>query len=625
VVRAIADPSDAAAVAAALLTPLVGLNGDGLFAARGDENQWERWTERFQSWHEIWQRSGFTAAFRRLLDDCEAASRILATRGGERCLTNVLHLGELLQAASVQTRRGPLALVEWLQRMRSDELARVQEAAESAQMRLESDTHALKLVTVHKSKGLQYPIVVCPYLWDGMLFHRAERYRTFHDPAAGDQLTVDLAQANGHPALAERERMAESLRLLYVALTRAEQLCLVVWGGFRGCATSGLGYLLHQADDAPPDQRCAATAQRLAGLSDAGLQADLDRLVAAAPGAIEVAELSRDAGDALAPEPEAGAALRLRTPLRTVAQRWRIASFSALAAGDQTVPEPAEEGFDRDELAEAATPGSEEPAMTPVRGFPRGRRLGTLVHRLFEITDFVSASRDQLRTAAAELLPAYGIEAQWADAVADAVCDVVETPLTPEPDAVRLRQVAAQRRLNELEFVFPVAFAADESPRHAFTADRLGGVFAAHGEGWLAGEYAARLRRLPFAPLSGYLKGYIDLVFAHGGRWYVADYKTNDLGVHAADYRAERLIAEMQRHHYALQAHLYAVAVHRYLQQRLPGYAYERDFGGVFYLFVRGMAPRHPPGCGVFFDRPRQALIEALSEALGQAADGSGR
>jgi len=348
------------------------------------------------------------------------------------------------------------------------------------------------------------------------------------------------------------------------------------------------------------------------------MHADLTRLVDAAQGTVEVVELPRAAGTALSSPREARQPLGLRTASRALTPRWRLASFSALAAADRIVPEPAEEGIDRDELADdAALPAvAESTTGAAVRTFPRGRRLGTLVHRLFETADFVTATRFTLRDQAASLLPAYGMDAQWAEALADTVCDVLDTPLTADAEPVRLRTVTRQQRLTELEFVFPVALAADESTLGTFTAERLAAVYAAHGRGWLAGEYAERLRRLPFAPLTGYLKGYIDLVFAAHGRWYVADYKTNDLGRRPADYGGERLVREMQRHHYVLQAHLYAVAVHRYLQRRQPGYSYGRDFGGVLYLFVRGMAPVWTPGCGVFFDRPDETLIEALSRAL---------
>jgi exodeoxyribonuclease V beta subunit len=243
----------------------------------------------------------------------------------------------------------------------------------------------------------------------------------------------------------------------------------------------------------------------------------------------------------------------------------------------------------------------------------------------------------------------FAIEPQWTEAICAAITDVLDTPLPVQGAPLSLRQVPAARRLNELEFVFPVALRRDDvapsrpggtrdgaivtSPAptarrpagdaedRALSAARLADALAAHGEPWLA-EYAGRVRRLPFAQLSGYLKGFIDLVFAHGGQWFVVDYKTNDLGPHATDYRQSRLLAEMQRHHYVLQYHLYSVALHRYLQRRLAGYEYARHFGGVLYLFVRGMAPGHAAGSGVFFDRPAPALIEALSATLAGEATG---
>jgi exodeoxyribonuclease V beta subunit len=136
-------------------------------------------------------------------------------------------------------------------------------------------------------------------------------------------------------------------------------------------------------------------------------------------------------------------------------------------------------------------------------------------------------------------------------------------------------------------------------------------------------DYPPRIRQLGFTPLAGYLTGFIDMVFEHGGRWYLVDYKSNHLGSRADDYAAARLTEELAAHHYFLQYHLYVVALHRYLTLRLAGYDYERHFGGVYYLFLRGMAARHPFRRGVFYDRPPRALVEALSDCMLRA--GSGR
>lgn len=656
VMHAMAEPGDSRAIAVALLTPILGLTCDDLSAARRDEAAWAAWVEKFQAWAEAWKTGGFTVAFRRLLDDQGVLERILSRAGGERSLTNTLHLAELLQQAAVDARRGPLALVEWLQRMCHDSVARVDEVGEAAQIRLESDTRALKLITVHKSKGLEFPVVVCPFLWDGNLVHRNDRqFVRFHDAADGQRMTIDVGseRKTAHQALAQREALAEHLRLLYVALTRAEQLCIVPWGRFNTGESSALGYVLHQDDAAVADNLVEATKARIAALTETTLRADLDRLAARAAGGIEVTDLATGPAARYSAPAATHSELAVRCMSRAVPQSFRLASFSALASGERELTEPAEEGIDRDEIAERAALGNEAAAAT-VRGFPRGRRLGNLVHRLFETIDFAAVEPAALRAHAGPLLPGYGVEPQWLEPICDAIVDVLDTPLADGATSFTLRQVPQARRLNELEFVFPVALDAvgalaapaagataqpvddrrgqlalrfDAPPARparggegaAFTASHLAGVMAEHGAPWLA-PYAARLARLPFGQLAGYLKGFIDLVFVHEGRWFLADYKTNDLGERSADYRAPRLRLEMQRHDYVLQYHLYTVALHRYLRQRVAGYRYERDFGGVLYLFVRGMAPRHEPGCGVFFDRPPQALIEALSDGMTRPA-----
>jgi exodeoxyribonuclease V beta subunit len=479
VMRAMAEPSDGAAIAAALLTPLLDVTGDGLAAARRDEHVWEAWVERFQSWSECWKSSGFTVAFRRLLDDRDVLARLLSRPGGERSITNVLHLGEMLQQAAVDGRRGPLALIEWLQRMRHDEIARAEHVGDAAQIRLESDTKALKLITVHKSKGLQYPVVVCPFLWDAMLVHREDqRYVRWHDPDQDNRLTLDLGSERraAHEALFKREALAEHLRLLYVALTRAEQLCVVAWGPFAGCEDAALGYLLHQAPEAPEDGLLDATKQRIKSLSEAAMRADVERLAAASDAAIEMVELSADQPAPLAAAAEGGDELRLRTMPREVRQPWRLASFSALAAVEAQLPEPVEEGVDRDEAADAIAATLDEPADAAVRGFPRGRRLGNLVHKLFEIIDFSAVEPAALHAHAQRLLPGYGVEAQWADAICGAIGDVLDTPLDEGTPPLTLRQVPRARRLTELEFVFPVALDADGSG--LLTAAHLAEVFA---------------------------------------------------------------------------------------------------------------------------------------------------
>ncbi len=605
VLRAIVDPGDAGALRAALVTDMLGATGGELFALQDDERAWDEWLRRLQGWHQVWGERGFTPALRRLLDEQNVPARLLALTGGERQLTNLLHLGELLQRAAVELRRGPRGLVEWLGTMRRDAAARAEAVGESAQIRLESDARALKLVTIHKSKGLEYPVVFCPYLWDGALLKGADKeYVRFHDEAAGNRPTIDLAGKDSrHCEQSEREALAENLRLLYVALTRAKYRCVVVWGAVRDAQDSPLGYVLQWPG---PE------------VSDDEMRAQLAALAAESEGSIAAADLSFEPPSPYCAPPGAAGALSAREATRLLRMDWRLASFSRLISGHDAGAAPADEGLDHDEeIGEGlARPPESASRAIVLSDFPRGARAGNLIHELFESLDFPNVAPAALRESAAAALIRYGLDPIWAEPLQRALGDVLDTPLRDAERSLRLREVETARRLNEMEFIFPVAAARPEA---RFTSAVLANAFERHGAALPVG-YPDSVRRLGFAPLAGYLRGFVDLVFEHGGRWYLVDYKSNFLGPAAVDYRPERLSEAMAQHHYFLQYHLYVVALHQYLALRVPGYDYERDFAGVFYLFVRGMAPIHAPGCGVFFDRPTRALIEALSDALAGVA-----
>ncbi|MDX2171435.1 MAG: UvrD-helicase domain-containing protein [Deltaproteobacteria bacterium] len=603
VLRALAEPGNSGAVRAALATRLLGRDSTAI-APQGDGAvAWETAMTRFQDWSTRWRTGGFTNAFRAMLDEEDVPARLLGQVGGERALTNLFHLGELLQRAAGVERRGPLMLLEWLRRMRLDETVRGEQASEAAQIRLESDVRALKLTTVHKSKGLEYPVVFCPFLWGVGKSHND--VPLFHGGDGG--LTLDL----GWPARRasrdrrEEEELAEATRVAYVALTRAQQLAVVLWGRFAGFQRSALARLLHGR---------GRSADAVGKMTDDEVVADLTALAAQAPGAIEVGLLQAPRQRRYTAARETPPLLHAPPPPWRVAQPWRVSSFTALAAGGEALGLRAEEGLDRDE---AAAPADALVAAAELEGLPRGRRLGTLIHRVFELIDFTAADAAAIRAVALPLVRAARLEVGVVDKLCRAVADVLDTPLDAA-GTLRLRAVAAARRLNEMEFAFPVALDVGGRPRVGVTPERLAAVLAgAASEATRA--YAARLARLPFRTLAGYLRGFIDLVFEHDGRWYVVDYKSNDLGARAADYAPASLSAAMAQHDYVLQAHLYAVAVHRYLRRRVRGYDYARDFGGIYYLFVRGMAPGRGPATGVAFEHPSPQLIAALDALLAGA------
>ncbi len=618
VLRALAEPSRDGLVRTALATNLFGLSGEELQRLSADEDAWQRWIERFEDWTRQWRDRGFMLAFRGLTERQRVPERLLGLPDGERRLTNLLHLAELLHQTASTERLGPDGLAHWLGEMRAEADEGGGGGDESRQMRMESDALAVQILTMHKAKGLEYPVVFCPYLWDAGPQPGGDDFVRFHDPDQEHRVKLDVGspELGEHQGLAARERLAERLRITYVALTRARHRTVVVWGAFRDSEKTGLGYLLHQPTGDAGDL-AAETQARMRGADDEELRTDLRALAHGSGGTISVRELGDENGPDYAADAEPATSLEARTLHRTLDGRWRTASFSALASSRPTLSHVALEGRDLDETDDSAEAGVVAATQAPpvvLHDFPRGARAGNLLHAVFEQLDFTST--EAVGPLVRALLPRFGYEPTWGDLLEQALTEILSTPLD-EGGSLKLADVTPDRRLVELEFVFPVAQQrSSEGGRKLAPVDarRLSGVFAEHGSEQLSG-YGAELAALRFVPVRGYLRGFIDLVFEHEDRWYVVDYKSNHLGAQAADYAPQRLVGAMVSHHYPLQYHLYTLALHRYLQTRLPDYDYERHFGGVRYLFLRGMSPERP-GCGVFRDRPTIAMVEALSDLV---------
>jgi exodeoxyribonuclease V beta subunit len=257
-------------------------------------------------------------------------------------------------------------------------------------------------------------------------------------------------------------------------------------------------------------------------------------------------------------------------------------------------------------LSSAAGAETPEDAVTTLADFPGGTRTGNFFHDLLEHCDFSAQDHQALIQ---DKLADHGLPHEHVPLVERSLAEVLSTEVQP---GLALRQLANSSRLNELEFTLP-AHAHAKSTSDCIESGALSVAFSEHPSPALPASYAESLRQLRFAPLAGFLKGYIDLTFVFEGRWYVVDYKTNNLGPKLVDYRPPQLALAMSHSHYVLQYHLYTLAVHRYLCSRLADYDYARDFGGVLYLFLRGMHPGHGPTTGVYFDKPPAARIEALA------------
>ncbi|WP_017780869.1 exodeoxyribonuclease V subunit beta [Aeromonas dhakensis] len=599
ILHACQNPSEERSLRAALATGLFDLDAKALDELASDERAWESAVQEFMEYRKVWHRRGVLAMLRALLHRRNLAASLLASPYGERRLTNFLHLGELLQQVSSEL-DGEYALLRWL-----GEAVNRQSGQDAEQiLRLESERKLVQIVTIHKSKGLEYPLVFLPFICS----HRSADTPLYHEAdEAGNRTILDLTGAEDSLAEADKERLAEDLRLLYVALTRGVYatwlgLAPVRSGNGKSEKTdlhqTAIGYLLQKGEEG--DAATLATA--------------LSALAEDLPG-VAVGEPSLTRPAPLPPEEEQLGEPQVRRFGGTLERDWWISSYSGLAAQGHGHSKGvlANPGFDDEVVTEAAALAAEEPVQAPqpsIFTFPKGARPGTLLHSLFETIDFQSAAGEPLAQHIATLLAQDGFDESWAQVLQQQVEAVLDTPLeTGFGEPVRLRDLAPERKQVELEFFLPMG---------RVTAPALTALCLQHD------PLSRGNKPLSFATVQGMLKGFIDLVFEWQGRWYLLDYKSNHLGMSPADYSRPALEQAMVEHRYDLQYQLYSLALHRLLALRLPGYDFDQHFGGVFYLFLRGM-----PQGGIFHTRPSRELVlgldrlfsEGVTPALAQVSD----
>ncbi|MFH0473290.1 exodeoxyribonuclease V subunit beta [Kluyvera ascorbata] len=570
VLQAVLTPERENTLRSALATAMFGLNAQDIERLNQDENAWDALVEEFSDYRLIWQRRGVMPMIRALMSARSMAENLLATHGGERRLTDILHLSELLQEAATQL-ESEHALVRWL----NQQVAEPDTNASSQQMRLESDKHLVQIVTIHKSKGLEYPLVWLPFI----ARFRKEKQAFYHDRESF-KAVLDLNESDESLELAEAERLAEDLRLLYVALTRAIWHCSL-----------GIAPLTARRSDKPTDTELHHSApgrllQKGEVLDAAGLNACLHALCDEHI-SLTLATAPDDARwQATQPEmPE----LAARQVLRRVVDDWRVTSYSGLQQRGHSVAQDLLPRIDIDASGIADAPA--EPEMTP-HHFPRGASPGTFLHSLFEDLDFTQPiSPEWMR----EKLQNNGFDEVWEPVLTRWITQVLAAPLGDT--GVALNQLSARQKQVEMEFYLPISQTLDARALDAVTRryDPL----------------SAGCPELDFRQVRGMLKGFIDLVFRHDGRYYLLDYKSNWLGESGEAYTQEAMAEAMQSHRYDLQYQLYSLALHRYLRHRIADYDYERHFGGVIYLFLRGVDGEAGQQ-GIFATRPDPALIMAM-------------
>lgn len=604
VIDAVADPASVSAMRAALLTSAIGFDAAALEAAMLEPFAWSRLVEHFARAAGAWRHVGPVAALRRLLfHDFDAAARLAADGDAERRLTNLMHLLELLGAMPEAREEAMLA-----RGVLAERIARASEGGdETAELRLESDADLVQILTMHKAKGLEFPIVFVPFGWREPRAPAHDREVEMHRPGDGgawEAVLVCGPPQDGDPTelAAMRQRAAdeawsETMRLMYVAVTRAELRLYLFW--LDRSKGGAVGRLLGEA----PGDRVGEMAR-------------------AHPDAIACfgAEALRQSAGGEPPRPRernlGAREFRARVPApweeRSYTGLMRAIRPDAAAAASTTLVDAPRPDHDEwipaieDPVTDAGDP--QAPGEMPIRhAFPAGARAGTALHAVLETIDF---ARPVPADRVAEVLRRHGMDADPAR-VAAWLDRVLDTPLRDGPGAVPgLRTLGPAGFMRELKFTLPVA-RGNASERTRRIVDIVRREFPIDGE------------LVASADWHGYLGGFIDLVFEAQGRYWILDWKSNRLGKEDAAYRPDAMAESIARHGYALQFCLYTLALHRLLTARLPDYDYERHFGGVFYAFLRGMTGR--AGEGVHFARPSSELVAALdAQVSGAPRGGSG-
>lgn len=564
VLSAVHDPSFESLVRAAMSTRLLGFKASDLINLQKEVSEWEKILLQFHHLNKFWNSSGISSVFEKMVLDFDIELNLAFGFDAERSITNFHHLAELMKKEERERNLLPIGILNYMRERIDDE----DDPKDEEIIRLESDAELVQIVTMHSSKGLQYPIVFCPFLHEGINISSNNKSKFFRFHRDGKEVldigtTGDINSVNKEYYF--EEQLQERIRLTYVALTRAESACFVHLVDSKSINKSSLNALITGLDgDLVPEIKSVAKGSKVIEYRKAVLH-------------------ERTYSD---PKIRNKKIYQLKSFKRKDLQKYpRITSFSALSNSLKNTDEQyVYHGFDYDAL-----PVKDEREINELNIFSltKGAATGTLVHNIFESISFDQP--DSFKSAIKEQLQIHGFEEKWFPVLHDMIRNSVDHTLNNE---LKLSSISNTERLVEMEFNLPV-----------------NGIRSTDLMKIIGGE-----NKSPEGQnIEGFMKGFIDLIFVHNNKYYILDYKTNHLGDTVEDYSKEKISMEIREAGYDLQYHIYTTSLHRYLKQRLENYDYKDHFGGVIYLFVRGVNPDQK-GSGVFFDRPDYAVISALDE-----------
>jgi len=582
IVSAISEPSNYNLVKAAISTIAMGGNADVLYGlGRNSEdtsNVLDNITSRFYNYRETWTKGGFLQMITDFMERESVPSRLFALSGGERMITNINHISEIIHVTEHKSGFTPKEIVTWF----GNTISSPPDNDEFA-MRLERDDDAVNIITMHACKGLEFPIVYCPFLGNAGV--NSESYVIYHDSADDNRpvMYLDKNIPEEVKKIKADEDLAENVRLLYVALTRAKSACRIMLDPNRNFAKSAAYHIFVKS----PGYDSIKFSRDVLVYALRDLEAD-------STGRINFTEGSVTQGKAYIAEKHSADDIAVREFTGEIKNIWKTHSYSAIALRFGAHEKSEEKDF----LSEYH---AHQVKGEGIFSFESGARAGLCIHEIFEKTDFTIKDEVYVTGICGEILEKYRYDISSENILAAMFFDVVNSVLD-ESTGLKLADIEESSRLSELEFNFPMEFFDSEKFRDIF---RDKGTYCDKIYHNLNGDHSEP---------GGMMKGFIDLIFEYEGKYYIADWKSNHLGNSYDDYSEERIKDEMDKHNYFLQYYIYSIALIRYLKQRLgAAYSYDSHFGGVYYFFVRGMNPGHL-STGIFRDRPEKSVIEKLDQ-----------
>ena len=612
VLIALESPFNELKVRAASASLLFAAQVDELIQLNRDSAQWQQRLDLFVQAHELWAKGKVASALHLLINTVSTLHKWQqqSDLDADRLITDLRHLIELLQLQAVR-KAGSQKLLLWFEQqvMASDNW---EQASEEQQLRLESDNDLVQIATLHASKGLEYPIVYLPFVTE----YKAAQKAIYHSNAEEAKgLSYQVDNQGIAMQVAEHERLAEDLRLLYVAMTRPIYKLVLGLVNLQAprtkkseLAATALGQLLFKEqidaelhlDNDVIEQVCLQV-QHLVQQ-----QTEEETVSYLAKTEDQVFQQYKSMAKHRVNQTNSSPVELAFTPFTgKVDSHWRMLSYSALAASHHhhTDTDHWLAGVSDESPNEQLSSEPNEEINT-VFSFPKGANAGSCLHWILENLDFTQAVDEQIE--AVEIgLDRYGIGEQWQALTAAWMQDVLDTNIAVAGHTFALNQVADQDKLVEMEFYFNFNQLSPAILRNALL---MSGIEQDQFNFALFEQQQS---------LSGVLKGFIDLTLTVNGKYYVLDYKSNHLGNEAADYQNEKMANAMADHNYQLQALIYTLALHRWLQQRLPSYDYDQHIGGALYLFLRGMQGKdQEQDTGVYTLSFKREVIEYLDSEL---------